>query len=75
MEQLSLVRLAKEIPRKPGPFRTFQDRQTGVSLQLRLNGGGSRIRTSDTLLGYALSSHVLAAYRNLRPEAKGSSLG
>jgi hypothetical protein len=50
MWQFSLVQMAEEIPRKPGLFRTFQGRQTKVSLQLRLYGGEEWIRTIDTAL-------------------------
>jgi len=67
-DKFSLVRLVEEIPRKAGLFRVFQEKCSRISLQLRLRGGGSRIRTPDTLLGFALRSRVLATYRDLRLE-------
>ena len=49
---LSLVLFAKDIPRKVGLFRLFQEQHRRVPLQLRLAGGESWIRTSSTVLNY-----------------------
>ena len=44
--QSSLVQLAEESPREARLFRIFHEQRSGVSLHLRLNGGGrSQVRT------------------------------
>src|ERR1017187_2821212 len=58
--QFSLVRFREEIPQNFGLFRLFQEQRRGVSLQLRLSGGGRWIRTSNTVSNYALRSCVSA---------------
>src|SRR5664279_1848978 len=42
------------IPRKVGPSRLFREQRNGLSLQLRLFGGGRGIRTPGTLSGTAV---------------------
>lgn len=56
----SLVWFLEEIPRKVGLFRLFQEKRSRVSLQLRLHGGGSWIRTLGTVSSYALRPHAVA---------------
>ena len=59
-----------EYREKPAFFAYFTGNVRRISLQLRLHGGGNRIRTPDTPLVYALRCRVSATYRSLRLETR-----
>src|SRR5664280_143700 len=63
----SLVRFREEIPRNFGLFRLFQEQRRGVSLQLRLSGGGRWIRTLSPVSSCWVRYYLSATYGDFIP--------